>query len=319
MQPRHQQFTARRVTLTHTGCHDLIDTLMCCHQYNATDWAPVRITSPVDGSVLRGDSVLLSFEVSASVLHRLAYIEARASDEEVTRVGPGVRQLTLHGVEPGTHHVSLWLLDGQEACIGQADVLWDTAFPEGEMLTHRLLSRPEPPPPLRLSSSSRSAGVEGGPRRIKLCFVTSLKLDGQRMIYLQQLQRLPRERYEMVVLNNHSPRAREEEGRVFVQQLADMAIPLVRTSGLSVAVDDVEVRWGAHPRSRSWGEAASGSRVTACVMARDDGACLCRRRWERATPRRTASSPTRWRGCRPTAVWWTRIWARRGCGMCWTR
>ena len=68
-------------------------------------------------------------------------------------------------------------------------------------------------------------------------------MDGQRSIYLQQLRHLPRDRYDMAVLNM-APADEEDDAssEVFLGMLKDMEIPFVRGPHLQLSMEEAEVR-----------------------------------------------------------------------------
>jgi hypothetical protein len=76
-----------------------------------------------------------------------------------------------------------------------AMVVWDTVMAPEELITHRRLRGEGGGWEGGARAGLRGLSLFSATRRARLCFITSLKLDGQRQIYLQQLERLPRERY----------------------------------------------------------------------------------------------------------------------------
>lgn len=197
----------------------------------------IRIVEPVDGLLSAQTHMALRFDVHPHDAWRVAVIELRAG-EDVTRFNGGVRVMTMHGIEPGTHHVEVLALAENGEVLGQTDVMWDTVFPEGQLLPHRLLAYP-PSSPAASSQTPQPKGEKTRKRR-RLCFVTSLKLDGQRMIYLQQLQRLPQDKYETMVFSMQPPGGEVHDG-VFLSRLKELGVPVVRSEGLSVSIAQATV------------------------------------------------------------------------------
>jgi len=70
-------------------------------------------------------------------------------------------------------------------------------------------------------------------------------MDGQRSIYLQQLRHLPRDRYDMWVLNMAAADEEEEDksAEVFINMLKELQVPFVRKQKtLQLSMEEGEVR-----------------------------------------------------------------------------
>jgi hypothetical protein len=65
------------------------------------------ITAPRDSSLLLGDRVVVRFDVRPELSASISRFEIRVGGEGALAIAPDVRDVTLQGVEPGTHVVEV--------------------------------------------------------------------------------------------------------------------------------------------------------------------------------------------------------------------
>jgi hypothetical protein len=120
-----------------------------------------------------------------------------------TDVPSGPWQITLQGLQPGTFYADAAVYSGTAAAavtvvVAQQTVLFEAVLTAEELLAARHLhvhtSVPVPAVHAPAAVSSQQQQQQQQQRKIRLCFVGSLVLDGQKSIWLQQIAKLPRDR-----------------------------------------------------------------------------------------------------------------------------
>jgi hypothetical protein len=196
-------------------------------------------------------NISVEFELGPSGLNsRVDWLEISASaNEKVTRMDREVRDFTIGSLEPGTHVLGVAAVGGagasgqMQATLGSTEVMWDAIMSPQAMRSHRVS------PSAELGGLVTHIGAASSPpsRRIKVCFITVFKLDGQRTIYLRQMESLPRDRFEVVVLNTaHKPPTSGEEGiqdqsSIFVQHAQRLGVSVYVAEPPIVTHEEIEV------------------------------------------------------------------------------
>jgi hypothetical protein len=114
-----------------------------------------------------------------------------------TAVPPGPRQVSLHGLQPGTFYAEAAVYSGTAAAgaLAKQTVLFEAVLSAEELLAARHLHvHGSVPAPAVRAPAPVATQQQQQQRKIRLCFVGSLVLDGQKSIWLQQIAKLPRDR-----------------------------------------------------------------------------------------------------------------------------
>jgi hypothetical protein len=118
-------------------------------------------------------------------------------------VPPGPWQVTLYGLQPGTFYAeaAVYSSTAAAAALAKQTVLFEAVLTAEELLAARHLHVHGSVAPLvnqnqqqQQHQHQQQQQQQQQQRKIRLCFVGSLVLDGQKSIWLQQIAKLPRDR-----------------------------------------------------------------------------------------------------------------------------
>ena len=195
----------------------------------------IAFTAPAAGALLTERELEVRFELAGFNVPADGVVAFNNTKMEYTHE-TAATSLTLRGLEPGTHVLEARLLrrvDG--AVLAAATLHWECVLSRAAVLRERhvpaerggeaALAAAEPAAAGPAAAVRAAATCAGGGACAKpplgLCFVGTMNVDGQKTIWLQQLERLPRSRFRPAFVTFAAP----EEG-FMLTRLRELGVPV---------------------------------------------------------------------------------------------
>jgi hypothetical protein len=200
----------------------------------------IAFTAPAAGALLAERELEVRFELAGFNVPADGVVAFNNTKMEYTHE-TAATSLTLRGLEPGTHVLEARLLrraDG--AVLAAATLHWECVLSRAAVLRERHVpaerggeaapaaaepAAAEPAAAGPAAAVRAEATCAGGGACVKpplgLCFVGTMNVDGQKTIWLQQLERLPRSRFRPAFVTFAAP----EEG-FMLARLRELGVPV---------------------------------------------------------------------------------------------